>query len=112
MCPALNNLISDVPKWPPTRARLLTSQESLNLREEKEQKMEVDAMEKEKRENERVAKKKEREELMQKKEEERVKKAEEKARKAEEKAKTSRRRGTKRRFSEIEPKLPTLNHLC
>jgi len=42
-----------------------------------------------------------------KKKEERVKKAEERARKAEEKAKISRRQGTKRRFSEIEPKLPT-----
>ena len=64
-------------------------------------------MEKEKRKNERAAKKKGREQFMQKKKEERVKKAEERARKAEEKAKTSRRWETKRRFSEIGPKLPT-----
>ena len=50
VCPALNNLISDVPKRPPTQARLLTSQESLKLLEDKERKKEVDGMEKEKKE--------------------------------------------------------------
>ena len=66
VCPALNNLESDVPKRPPTRAQLLTSHESLKLLEDKEQKMETDTMEKEKRKNKSAAKKKE--ELMQKKE--------------------------------------------
>jgi len=116
VCPALNNGESDPPiaKRPPTRARLLTSNESLRLLEEKERKKEAEALEKERKKNERAAKKKEREELLQKKKEERAKKAEERERKAEEKAKSSKKQGTKRKFSEIEldlsitePSLPT-----
>ena len=75
VCPALNNLESTVPKRPPTKARLLTSYESLQILEEKEWKKRADAMEKEKKKNERAAKKKEREELLQKKKEGRAKKA-------------------------------------
>jgi len=63
VCPALNNLESTVPKWPPTKAQLPTSHESLQLLVEKEQKKEAETLEK----NERAAKKKEREELLQKK---------------------------------------------
>ena len=100
VCPALSTSI--VPKRPSTRARLLTSDESLQLLEEKEKKEEMEALEKEKRKSERAAKKKEREELLQKKKEEKAKQAEERARKAEEKAaktKTSKRQTTKKKSS-------------
>ena len=100
VCPALSTSI--VPKRPSTRARLLTSDESLQLLEEKEKKKEMEALEKEKRKSERAAKKKEREELLQKKKEEKAKQAEERARKAEEKAaktKTSKRQTTKKKSS-------------
>ena len=69
------------------RARLLTSDESLALLEEKQKKKEMELMEKEKRKTEREEKKREKEETLKKKQEEKAKKAEEKAKKAEEKAK-------------------------
>jgi len=97
VCPGLN--ASTAPKRPSTRARLLTSNESLRLLEEKEQKKEAEALEKEKRKNERAAKKKEREELQQKKRDERARKAEDRAKKAEDKAKTSKARAVKKKKS-------------
>ena len=82
-CPLTST--SSAPKRPSTRARLLTSDECLQMLEEKEKKKEMETQEKEKRKNERAAKKKEREELLQKKKEEKAKKAKERAKKAEEK---------------------------
>ena len=85
VCFAMNT--PSVPKRTTTRARLLTSDESLQLLEEKERKKEMEHLEKENRKKERAAKKKEREELLKKKKEEQAKKAEEKAKRADENAK-------------------------
>jgi len=52
VCPALNSLESAVPKRLTTKARLLTSYESLRLLEEKERKKQAEALEKEKKKNE------------------------------------------------------------
>ena len=82
VCPAMSTY--NAPKRTATRARLLTSDESLRLLEEKEKRKEMELLEKENRKKERAAKKKEREELMQKKKEKKAKKAEEKAKRAEE----------------------------
>ena len=95
VCPAMNT--PSVPKRTATLARLLTSDESLQLLEEKERKKEMELLEKENRKKERAAKKKEREELLKKKKEEQAKKAQEKAKRADENAKKKTSKQSKRK---------------
>ena len=92
--PSSDYLVYPVQKITPTtpkrsvpRARVLTSDESLALLEQKENAKEMALLEKEKRKIERAEKKQKREESLQQKKEQRARKAEEKARKQQEKAK-------------------------
>ena len=95
VCPAMNT--PSVPKRTITRVQLLTSDESLQLLEEKERKKEMELLEKENRKKERAAKKKEREGLLKKKKEEQAKKAEEKAKRADENGKKKTSKQNKRK---------------
>ena len=73
--------LSSRKSFPRTRARLLTSADSLSLMEEKERKKQQEQEEKEKRKKEREDKRKKKEEEMKKKAEERAKRLMERARK-------------------------------
>ena len=95
--PATNTVTTPTaPKRSFPRARLLTSDESLAMLEEKENAKKEALLEKEKRKIERAENKRKREESLQKKKEERARKAEEKARKQQEKAKAPSTRGRKK----------------
>ena len=97
----VQNTTPTAPKRSIPRARLLTSDESLALLEEKENAKKMALLEKEKRKIERAEKKKKREEALQQRKEERARKAEEKARLQQEKAKKQPTRGRGRKKSKV-----------
>jgi len=92
------------PKRSVPKARLLTSDESLAIIEEKEKAKKDALLEKERKKAERIAKKQQREEEMKKKKEERARKAEERARekakKQQEKSRTKTRGSAKRKSTD------------
>ena len=97
----IQNTTPTAPKRSVPRARLLTSDESLALLEQKENAKKMALLEKEKRKIEQAEKKQKREEALRQRKEERARKAEEKARLQQEKAKKQPTRGRGRKKSKI-----------